>query len=124
MYRKKEGRNSDLLFRTYALYFALFCNPVSLIGPVRIVLLSVDFNKGSNLVVVSGSLLQTGGILVPLVSWILGGEGVLISTVLLGGFVDFISVYSSVITDSAPFDADPALAVGSAGCGVVLYDFQ
>ena len=104
--------------------FVLFCNPVSLIGPVRIVLLSVDFNKGSNLVVVSGSLLQTGGILVPLVSWILGGEGVLISTVLLGGFVDLVALYVGIISLRAPHDLDPALAVGFAGCGVVLYDFQ
>ena len=121
MYRKKEGRNSDLLFRTYALYFALFCNPVSLIGPVRIVLLSVDFNKGSNLVVVSGSLLQTGGMLVPLVSWILGGEGVLVSAVFLGGFVDLVAIYMRIVTNRAPHDLEPALAVGSASSRVILY---
>ena len=106
---------------------SLFCYSVSLVGPVGVNVLTVNYLVSSNFVVVSGTLLQALSVLVGLLR---GCDSLLVALGLLGGLPYLISVSCGSIALYAPFNSDETLlSRGSRSdfqflnaCSVCLFD--
>ena len=88
---------------------SLFCYSVSLVGPVGVNVLTVNYLVSSNFVVVSGTLLQALGVLVGLLR---GCDSLLVALGLLGGLPYLISVSCGSIALYGPLNSDGTLLSG------------
>ena len=88
---------------------SLFCYSVSLVGPVGVNLLTVNYLVSSNFVVVSGTLLQALGVLVGLLR---GCDSLLVALGLLGGLPYLITISNRSIALYGPLNSDGTLLCG------------
>ena len=106
---------------------SLFCYSVSLVGPVGVNVLTVNYLVSSNFVVVSGTLLQALSVLVGLLC---GCDSLLVALGLLGGLPYLISVSCGSIALYGPLNSDGTLLSGGFrsdfqffnACRVCLFD--